>query len=368
MQLHRLDSGSASLTDNITQDALQLEIKRRIWCFLVIQDTYLIAAKKTYTIILEHCSTRSPSHINETSANLTGENLLEVPLEQITHNSYMLLHYHMSQIFRSLHSRNGPLPAEPPSLERLYKRILDADEQLTEFMELAPSWLKLDAQRDLEDGDTSSPVCIMRASQRRSFQIAFLNMRSKIHQPFYCRAFTDNRFYYSKAICLDTARNLLMIFVDPAGQSLPAMWTVTSHVIYACITIGMHLLFPRRGSHNFETSWASSMTGTTDRTLVNSCMSLLSLSKRPCRVVSRGLRMLTHLFNQQRQQIPPNMIVDRARIESVLRENETPPSEEEQEEEVSPASPFHYALDEFVGSFELYTNSQGYPPDDFNDI
>lgn len=64
----------------------------------------------------------------------------------------------------------------------------------------------------------------------------------------------------------------------------------------------------------------------------------------------------------------PNMIVDRARIESVLRENETPPSEEEQEEEVSPASPFHYALDEFVGSFELYTNSQGYPPDDFNDI
>jgi hypothetical protein len=67
--------------------------------------------------------------------------------------------------------------------------------------------------------------------------------------------------------------------------------------------------------------------------------------------------MLTHLFNQQKQQIPSNMIIDREHIENVLQENETPPSEEE--EDLS-TSAFDHELDEVVGSFELYTNSQGY--------
>ncbi|KAK5046788.1 hypothetical protein LTR84_007142 [Exophiala bonariae] len=366
MQLHRLDSGIANVVETGTTDVLELEIKRRIWCFLVTQDTYLIAAKKTYTIILEHCSVKCPLHVEEPCTNSGGDVLLAVPLEHVTQNSYMLLHYHMSQIFRTLHSRNGPPPAEPPSLERLYQRVLDADEQLTEFMELAPSWLKLDAQNGLEDGESSPHTSSTTASQRRSFRIAYLNMRSKIHQPFYCRAFTDKKFYYSKATCLDTARSLLRIFADPTEQTLPLMWTATSHVIYACITIGIHLLFPQRGSHNPESSWTTTMSGATDKALVSSCMNVLNLSKRPCRIVSRGLRMLNHLFNQQRQQIPANMIVDRARIESVLQDNETSPSEEEQEDELPPASPFHYPLDEFVGSFELYTSNQGYSLDDFS--
>ncbi|KAK5265273.1 hypothetical protein LTR96_009175 [Exophiala xenobiotica] len=359
MQLHRLDSSSVSSASTASDQALQLEVKRRIWCFLVIQDTYLIAAKKTYNIILEHCTTSLPAHIEEPAGNSNSDELNAVPLETVTQNSYILLHYHLSRVFRTLHSRTGPAPTERPSLDRLYQRVLDADEQLTDFMELAPSWVKLDERDSL--ADFSSPTTRMANSQRRTFQIAFLHMRSKIHQPFYCRAFTDKRFYYSKATCLDSARTLLRIFAEPTDQSLPAMWTVTSHVVCACITIGIHLLFPQH-SGNIRGSWERSTIEEADRALVNSCMTILSLSERPCSVVKRGVRMLTHLFNQQKQQIPSNMIIDREHIENVLQENETPPSEEE---EGLSTSAFDHELDEVVGSFELYTNSQGYYLEEF---
>ncbi|KAK7887806.1 hypothetical protein LTR67_009709 [Exophiala xenobiotica] len=359
MQLHRLDSGSASSGSLATDQALQLEVKRRIWCFLVIQDTYLIAAKKTYNIILEHCTTSLPAHIEEPSGNSISDAMNAVPLDTVTQNSYILLHYHLSRVFRTLHSRTGPAPTERPSLDRLYQRVLDADEQLTDFMELAPSWVKLDEHNS--EADFSSPTTRMANSQRRTFQIAFLHMRSKIHQPFYCRAFTDKRFYYSKATCLDSARTLLRIFAEPTDQSLPAMWTLTSHVVCACITIGIHLLFPQH-SGNIRGSWERSTIEEADRALVNCCMTILSLSERPCSVVKRGVRMLTHLFNQQKQQIPSNMIIDREHIENVLQENETPPSEEE---EGLSTSAFDHELDEVVGSFELYTNSQGYYLEEF---
>lgn len=144
MQLHRLDSSSTSSVSTVTDPPLQLEIKRRIWCFLVIQDTYLIAAKKTYNIILEHCTTSIPAHIEEPASTSISAELNIMPLESVTQNSYILLHYHLSRVFRTLHSRTGPAPTERPSLDRLYQRVLEADDQLTEFMELAPSWVKLD--------------------------------------------------------------------------------------------------------------------------------------------------------------------------------------------------------------------------------
>lgn len=75
--------------------------------------------------------------------------------------------------------------------------------------------------------------------------------------------------------------------------------------------------------------------------------------------------MLTHLFNQQKQQIPSNVIIDRERVESVLQENETPPSEEEEDQERLSISAFDHELDEVVGGFELFTNSQGYYLNDF---
>ncbi|KAK6384706.1 hypothetical protein LTS17_002269 [Exophiala oligosperma] len=363
MQLHRLDSSSGPSIGNTTDQALQLEIKRRIWCFLVIQDTYLIAAKKTYNILLEHCTTSLPAHFEEPVSMSTGEELNVLPLETVTQNSYILLHYHLSRVLRALHSRTRPAPTERPSLDRLYQRVLEADEQLTEFMELAPSWVKLDHQHN-SDGDTPSPTSRMASSQRRTFQIAFLHIRSKIHQPFYCRAFTDKRFYYSKATSLDSARTLLKIFAEPADQTLPAMWTMTSHIVSACITIGIHLLFPEHSS-NIRGSWERANIESADRALVNSCMTILSLSDRPCSVVKRGVKMLTHLFNQQNKQTPSNMIIDRERVESILQENETPPSEEAEDQERLSISAFEHELDEVVGSFELYTNNQGYYPEDF---
>ncbi|KAK5206793.1 hypothetical protein LTR47_009657 [Exophiala xenobiotica] len=190
MQLHRLDSSSASSASTALDQALQLEVKRRIWCFLVIQDTYLIAAKKTYNIILEHCTTSLPAHIEEPAGNSNSDELNAVPLETVTQNSYILLHYNLSRVFRTLHSRTRPVPTERPSLDRLYQRVLDADEQPTDFMELAPSWVKLDEHNS--EADFSSPTTRMANSQRRTFQIAFLHMRSKIHQPFYYREHIEN--------------------------------------------------------------------------------------------------------------------------------------------------------------------------------
>ncbi|KIW12053.1 hypothetical protein PV08_09327 [Exophiala spinifera] len=366
MQLHRIDSANKSSVISATDETLQQEIKRRIWCFLVIQDTYLIAAKKTYNIILEHCTTSLPAHIEEPTSTSTSERLEVIPLEIVTQNSYILLHYHLSRVFRTLHSRTGPAPTERPSLDRLYQRVLEADEQLTEFMELAPSWVKQD-QSNGDDPDANLPSLSSRManSQRKTFQIAFLHMRSKIHQPFYCRAFTDKRFYYSKATCLDSARTLLKIFAE-ADQALPAMWTMTSHVVCACLTIGIHLLFPQH-STRISGSWERSTMEAADRALVNSCMTILAQSERPCSVAKRGVKMLAHLFSQQQQQIPPNMIIDRERVESILQENETSSSEEEEEEDQErlSISAFGHELDEVVGGFELFTNSHGYCLEDF---
>lgn len=90
MNLHRL--GPDPSTALKPQDFVTREIHKRIWCFLVVQDSYLVSFRKTFCILPESCTTPEPQNCYERGADVAGGGIFDpVPLSTPTRISYMIL-------------------------------------------------------------------------------------------------------------------------------------------------------------------------------------------------------------------------------------------------------------------------------------
>ncbi|KAJ9143381.1 hypothetical protein NKR23_g6631 [Pleurostoma richardsiae] len=310
MQLHLLGPDPSSLCS--IDDALTREIKKRVWYFLVVQDSYLITFKKAYSICMSHTTTPLPANCSELVGELFDNGRLRtLPMSCATQSSYAIFQIKMTAIKRWLHDETCKSEAKQLVLADIYKKVLQADEDMNRLRQDLPAWMKsapaLEASR--RDSDLVQ-------GQRRTFRISFAHMRLSIHRAFFCRSFTEKQYCYSHVTCLKAARLLLQTYRGTAGEGVIDMWTVPAHVLSACIIVTLNLLLCD-DTDEFEQPQDDD-----DEYLMRECLALLRAAEKPNQLVRRGMVMIDRLLEQKEQRTSTYVSFSNDEIVKLIQEVE----------------------------------------------
>jgi hypothetical protein len=287
MMIHRLSSPPTQ--EGV--DIIEHEIRKRIWCFLCIQDTYLITFKKSYSIVMAHATTPRPSNcVDQENQSVYHGEAEDLPLSNPTQNTYMLLQLEITSICRTLYDENCQLETAGRPMDELFQKVLEADTKMIKIARSLPLWLR--SGPSLEDASRTTPFL---QNLSRTFRITFAHMRISMHRSFFCRGVTDRRFFYSHTTCLESARSILKTYRHTAFLFENEIWTIPAHVISACIIVTLNILFFRDGGDDFALEPSQRVTD--DQSLMEECLELLQHSRRSNHIVWRGTVMIRRLLS-----------------------------------------------------------------------
>jgi hypothetical protein len=280
---HRLHLRRGTMSNEVPfDDLVEREIRRRVWWFLCTQDWYLIASKKSYSIVPSHNTTPAPANCKEDFDDIIDKgDFFDHPLSIQTQSTYMIFLAKLTSKYRSLFDRICQCDANGGSIIDCFNEILLADSEFGYFVDEISTML-VD-----EKGSTTDPYASI---QRHSLIIASWHLRLMIHRSFFCRSFRDKQYHYSRFISLVAARNILRHSLKFSGeQSSIEIWSIPVHTISACIIVTLNWLFTAE-RHTLEKS---------DISLMQRCLVRLKESPRPNFIVDRGIQIIQHLFNQR---------------------------------------------------------------------
>ncbi|CAK7235934.1 hypothetical protein SEUCBS140593_009449 [Sporothrix eucalyptigena] len=260
-------------------DAVDHEVRKRIWCFLCTQDWYLIASKKAYSIVPEHNTTPVPANCREDFEDVVVEEnnakpMQDRPLSVQTQSTYMIFLYRLTSIYRGLFDRLSAVHARTNNKANVvsdsFDHVLAADSRLEAAM------------GEIEDVSRGSSS----AAQWRALVITSWHQRVMIHRTFFCRSFQDKRYHYSRFVCLAAARKILRSYLETTSAVVTEIWSIPTHAISGCIILTLHALFTTE-KYTLEKS---------DVDLVQGCLAVLRARPRPNSIVDRGIRIIQHLL------------------------------------------------------------------------
>lgn len=272
-RLHRQDSATAARGsfDSLAEQ----EVRKRIWCFLCIQDWYLIGSRGSYSISPSHCTTALPANCREDDDDADEHgSFLDLPLSTQTQSTYMLFLHKSTSIYRALHDRLCLIETQKGPISECFDEVLSTDSQVEKL---------ITEMSDLQRNHNSW--------QRRAMTTVMWHLRLVIHRSFFCRSFQDKRYYYSRAVSLNAAHKILCAYQDSSAQQEVEIWTIPTHAISSCIIITLNALF----------STESDAFGDNDMELMDKCLASLKVSRRPNKIAERGIEIIEYLLSQRSQ-------------------------------------------------------------------
>jgi hypothetical protein len=309
MHLHRLDANPTEPTS--VSKIISREVQKRVWCFLCIQDSYLVASKRSYNIVMAHCTTPLPINYDDDD---NESKMTELPLECFTQSTYQLLQIQMTDISRALFDSVSALERAGCGLHEIFNKVLEADASMIRFAEQLPNWLKwqqqitpngIDDNRGTGDGaanDYEDTKHAIMQNMRRTLRISFCHKRIMIHRSFFCSGLTDKRFHYSYSKCLGAARIILHEYRTSAAASQQFAvdcWTIPAHVICACNVIMLNTVFNRPLRNDSFACDLEFLDGTQDQSLMEDCLALVQELRFKNKIVERGLIIIRRLMESQ---------------------------------------------------------------------
>lgn len=260
------------------------EVRKRIWYFLCTQDWYLIASKKSYSIVPGHGTALAPANGREDFDDVIENGTFEdLPLSMQTQSTYMIFLFRLTSLYRALFDQLSAIHARDGSVGDCFDAVLAADSQLEAIM------------GEIEQCRAEARAARARhlPAQWRALVIASWHKRVMIHRSFFCRSFQDRRYHYSRFVSLAAARNIIRAYLDTStAQGITEIWSIPTHAISACIIITLNSLFSAE-KHTLEES---------DVDLMHQCLALLRDLPRPNSIVDRGVQIIQYLLNQGPQQ------------------------------------------------------------------
>ncbi|KAL4963595.1 fungal specific transcription factor domain-containing protein [Aspergillus stella-maris] len=341
MGLHQLDPDSCT-TKKLPAELIHREICKRIWCFLTIQDAYLITFKRAYIIHPQHVTTPEPANCIDDSQSQMIDfekgRVIDHPMSLLTRNSFTILLRRVMDIQRSLHdafcsistrsSDRSSLDPGPSESRQGFEKTMAADEKLSSLTRALPAWLTPkhhDPTKDPKTAPSHAPAnannntstnivteemedmeptqsCPYHSTMTRTLRIALLHLRIKTNRPFYMKGLTSRLFYFSAAACLNSARSILRIYLHTADQIENEVTTTQAHVITACIIVMLRLV--QRGSRGGSS---------TSKDHGPSCDLLGGDDAEVARVVQEDRRLIVTALDTLRGRLvdSPNLIAER---------------------------------------------------------
>ncbi|KAL2678651.1 hypothetical protein Neosp_009402 [[Neocosmospora] mangrovei] len=290
---------------------MEHEIKKRIWYFLVIQDSYLTTFKGTSNIVPAHAKTPLPVNCSEVMEEFQEAGKVQVlPLSTPTQTTYMILQVHLTSIKRRLHEGTYEAAGKTVNVAERYQKVLQTDQDLAILRQQLPPWMKT------KTCPTDAAPFVRH--QWRTFRISYAHMKLSIHRAFFCHSFTMKQFSYSHQACLDAARMLLLTYRDTAPASEFDSWTVPAHVISASLIVTLDIVL-RDSGDDFDPNVARSLTD--DKGLMLECLELVATTQSSL-LVKRGLTLVSKLLADREQRIPTYSRFDGPEISKLVQEVE----------------------------------------------
>lgn len=297
MNLHRMEPKPvepASVTDIVSR-----EIQKRVWCFLCIQDSYLITFKRSYSIVMLHCTTPPPANCEEEETIISCDGfVVELGLSQFTQNTYQLLQRQMTDVSRALFDSVSALERANHGLCEIFDKVLAADARIVRLAQDMPDWLKPQAvpyEPVLLPSNADNKKISME-NLRRTLRMSLCHTRMLIHRSFFCRGMTDKRFHYSYSTCLDAARIILREYQFSVSRFEVDCWTIPAHVISACNIIMLKTVFNRL---LIDVVGDEELHSVQDYSLMQTCLTMIRDLRHTNKIVERGLTMINRLMENR---------------------------------------------------------------------
>ncbi|KAJ3526429.1 hypothetical protein NM208_g11195 [Fusarium decemcellulare] len=296
LNLHRLGAdrpGTASVKGDI-QNAIDREVRKRVWWFLVRYDWLQIPFQNTCQIHLAQFNTPMPANsFDDAERMIQNGAVVSQPDDVCTSSSWtnclnqlaVLVWKHQDRVFRV-----GYPGEDPDRIMRLYDQAIRADR---EIKDLYSSWPL--ALREIEDIQLDQPML-------NSFPVGLMpgmvlictaHKILTVHRHFQLSSFRDRRFAFSQLSCIAIAeRSIESIQRWPdtlESRISRRMWTTLTHVVSCCITLVFALLFKSQNALTYDS--------TKVRRYIEFGKDFISQEEQFSSIARRGVKLLTALMN-----------------------------------------------------------------------
>jgi hypothetical protein len=202
----------------------QIELGRRLWGQLCIQDWASISFSQMYSIQQRHCSTTKPGNYDEQTGQVLPD---EVP----TITSFANLLFDICAILPQVH--DGLISASTPLTQ--YEEVMEYDSKIrTLNTELLPAYFQMS-----EPVDPKWPPWIPWA--RRHIRMEISHKLLLIHRKFLIRSFADPVFEFTRRTCLEAAKTIVMEGAQPGWKGAPMLWIDQGLILAAGITLALDI-------------------------------------------------------------------------------------------------------------------------------
>ena len=169
-----------------------------------------------------------------------------VPLSVPTSMSYLIHRIKLAEVSRHIVDAMPLSPSTPDTFP--YNDFIALDREFdTLLTELPPFFQPKPPPDSLPSNFTSIEIKHIE-SQRHMVHMTTSTRRSKFHQPYLIRGFTDSKYHHSRDVCLSCARGVVRMFkgMDRDGLSSTNMLRLSGmhhHLFFAGIALVMDLCF-----------------------------------------------------------------------------------------------------------------------------
>ncbi|KAJ4251873.1 hypothetical protein NW762_011170 [Fusarium torreyae] len=231
--LHKIESDPKICTDarEVWFRAIEIEVGRRCWNQLVIQDYFQIPFTGTYVIHPWHYTTTLP-------INCHDEDMVMREEETPTINSYPRTLSHIASLMPRLMDGLGPAAA-PYTLTDVARHVAKSDQDMSMIMRQVPRFLRV------QTDETGSFPWLPAA--RHSLALSAADKIIMIHRPILYHSFQLPALARTRTTCVAAAMTIFRAYEYISKELTIPIWTHSAFCVTAAMVIGLELLF--RESH-----------------------------------------------------------------------------------------------------------------------
>ncbi|KAI2899438.1 transcriptional regulator family: Fungal Specific TF [Aspergillus niger] len=248
LMLHCIDSPRfRNEREGSDYDAIDLEVKRRLWWDLTSFDWLLgfLTGPQEWTYLIQphHMNVNQPLNIDD---NAMCHNMVSMPNSTPTDMSFFLQRLTLAAVSREVVDATSYEHLH--GLEPKYEKVLELDRKFHQAVAEIPDFFRLDpsSRRRFASLYDERPTI---AWQGCLLQQGFFSRLCRLHRDFFIRGAREPAYSYSHVICLQSARKVLEIKRIMDGNEPnytppnSVVWSVMHHVFAAAVILLLDVCF-----------------------------------------------------------------------------------------------------------------------------
>ncbi|PKX89433.1 transcription factor domain-containing protein [Aspergillus novofumigatus IBT 16806] len=269
-------------------DALELELKRRLWWDIASFDWLLgfLSGPQEWTYLInpQLMNVRKPLNIDD--EDIQGRAAATPsPISEPTQMSYTLQRLNLAVVCREIVDMTAY--EHMHGIDVGYHKILELDRKLHQAYNNLPDFYRLDtvSRRRFAALYRSRPRCLLQQAYHSRF--------CRLHRLYFIRGAREPAYSYSHVICLQSARKVLEIkrimdedepkFMPPTST----VWSVMHHVFMAAVILLMDVCF----------NWDDLLADKRKQEVLDACR-MLSQAQRTSSLVSQGIQAMMDVLQK----------------------------------------------------------------------